>query len=47
MKKDKIVSIRLPAEIEQKVRQQAEKETRTFADQVLHYIKLGLKEPEE
>jgi predicted DNA-binding protein len=42
MKKDKTMTIRLPAEIEQKVRQQAEKETRTFADQVLHYIKIGL-----
>jgi predicted DNA-binding protein len=42
MKKDRTMTIRLPAEIEAKLKKQAEKETRTFADQVLHYIKLGL-----
>ncbi|MFN6301947.1 MAG: TA system antitoxin ParD family protein [Planctomycetota bacterium] len=36
------MSVRLPADIEKALRQQAQDNTRTLAAQVLHYIKLGL-----
>lgn len=36
------MSVRLPADIEKALRQQAQENTRTLAAQVLHYIKLGL-----
>ena len=42
MKKDKTMTIRLPAEVLQKLREQASKDARTLAGQVLHYVKIGL-----
>jgi hypothetical protein len=36
------MTIRLPADIEAALRQQAQDNTRTLAAQVLHYVKLGL-----
>lgn len=42
MTKDRWMSVRLPADIEKALRQQAQNNTRTLAAQVLHYIKLGL-----
>jgi hypothetical protein len=40
--KDRYMTIRLPAEVEHEVRIQAERNTRTLAAQILHYIKNGL-----
>lgn len=40
--KDKYMTIRLPADVEQEVRRHAERHTRTLAAQLLHYIKQGL-----
>ena len=40
--KDRYMTIRIPANIEQELRRQAEADTRTLAAQVLHYIKQGL-----
>lgn len=40
--KDRYMTIRVPAAIEQELRRQAEADTRTLAAQVLHYIKQGL-----
>lgn len=40
--KDRYMTIRIPADIEQELRRQAEADTRTLAAQVLHYIKQGL-----
>jgi hypothetical protein len=42
MTKDRYVTIRLPADVEAALRQQAQDSTRTLAAQVLHYIKRGL-----
>ncbi len=42
MTKDRWMTIRLPADIEAALRQQAQDNTRTLAAQVLHYVKLGL-----
>jgi predicted DNA-binding protein len=42
MKKDKYLTIRLPADIEAALRRLAEQHTRTLAAQVLHYIKQGI-----
>lgn len=42
MTKDRWMTIRLPADVEAALRQQAKDNTRTLAAQVLHYIKLGL-----
>ena len=42
MKKDRYMTIRLPADVEAALRQHAEDNTRTLAAQVLHYIKQGL-----
>lgn len=40
--KDRFVTIRIPSDIDEKLRQQADVNTRTLAAQVLHYIKKGL-----
>jgi hypothetical protein len=40
--KDRYMTIRLPADVEQEIRKHAQRHTRTLAAQVLHYIKLGL-----
>jgi hypothetical protein len=40
--KDRYMTIRLPADVEQEIRKHADRHTRTLAAQVLHYIKLGL-----
>ena len=40
--KDKYMTIRLPAKVEDQLRKQAETSTRTLAAQMLHYIKMGL-----
>lgn len=42
MIKDRYLTIRLPADVEQALRKQAEDSTRTLAAQVLHYLKQGL-----
>jgi hypothetical protein len=42
MTKDRWMTIRLPADVEAALRQQARDNTRTLAAQVLHYIKLSL-----
>ncbi len=42
MTKDRYLTIRLPADVEQAIRKQAEANTRTLAAQVLHYLKQGL-----
>jgi predicted DNA-binding protein len=42
MKKDRTMTIRLPAEVLERLREQASKDTRTLADQILHYVKIGL-----
>lgn len=42
MTKDRWMTIRLPADVEAALRQQAQDNTRTLAAQVLHYVKLGL-----
>lgn len=42
MTKDRYLTIRLPADVEQAIRKQAELNTRTLAAQVLHYLKQGL-----
>lgn len=42
MTKDRYMTVRLPAEIEAQIRQQAKASTRTLAAQILHYIKQGL-----
>jgi len=41
-KKDRYVTIRLPASVDDALREQAEKNTRTLIAQVLHYIKQGI-----
>ncbi len=40
--KDRYLTIRIPADVEQNLRRQADADTRTLAAQVLHYIKQGL-----
>ena len=40
--KDKYMTIRLPETLLTKLRKEAEKNTRTLAAQVLHYVKQGL-----
>lgn len=40
--KDCFMTIRIPADIYNALRNSAENNTRTFASQVLHYIKQGL-----
>lgn len=40
--KDRYLTIRVPLEIEQALRRQADADTRTLAAQVLHFIKQGL-----
>jgi predicted DNA binding CopG/RHH family protein len=40
--KDKYMTIRLPESLLTKLRKEAEKNTRTIAAQVLHYVKQGL-----
>ena len=42
MTKDRYMTIRLPADLEAALRQQAQDNTRTLAAQVLHYIKQGV-----
>lgn len=42
MTKDRYLTIRLPADVEQALRKQAEDSTRTLVAQVLHYLKQGL-----
>jgi hypothetical protein len=42
MTKDRYLTIRLPADIEQALRQQAAADTRTLVGQVLHYLQQGL-----
>jgi hypothetical protein len=42
MTKDRYMTIRLPADVEAALRQQARDNTRTLAAQVLHYIKQAL-----
>lgn len=40
--KDRYMTIRLPADVESKLRQVAAANTRTLAAQILHYIKAEL-----
>ena len=40
--KDRYLTIRIPADIDQELRQQAAANTRSLAAQVLHYIKQGV-----
>lgn len=40
--KDRYMTIRIPAEIDQELRKLADANTRTLAAQVLHYIKQGM-----
>jgi predicted DNA binding CopG/RHH family protein len=40
--KDKYMTIRLPEALLTKLRKEADKNTRTIAAQVLHYVKQGL-----
>lgn len=42
MTKDRWMTIRLPADVEAALRQQAQDNTRTLAAQVLHYLKQAL-----
>lgn len=42
MIKDRYLTIRLPADVEQALRKSAEANTRTLVAQVLHYLKQGL-----
>jgi len=39
---DKILSVRLPIQIYQKLKEISEQETRTLNQQILHFVKLGL-----
>lgn len=41
-KKDCFMTIRIPTELYNQLRQRANDNTRTFASQVLHYIKQGI-----
>lgn len=41
--KDKFLHIRLPSNVHEELKKKAETESRTLANQVLHYIKEGLK----
>jgi len=41
-KKSRFMTIRIPEEIDNELRQRADESTRTLASQVLHYIKQGL-----
>lgn len=41
--KDKFLSVRIPESVWEQLKQQAEKDSRTLAGQILHYIKEGLK----
>jgi predicted DNA-binding protein len=45
--KDRYMTIRLPAEIEIELRKMAERNTRTLAAQILHYVKQGLQSEKE
>ncbi len=40
--KDRYMTIRIPADIDQELRKRADANTRTLAAQVLHYIKQGV-----
>lgn len=40
--KDRYMTIRIPFDVEQELRRIADKNTRTLAAQVLHYIKQGI-----
>ena len=42
MVKSRYMTFRLPLDVETELREQALKDSRTVAGQVLHYIKLGL-----
>ena len=39
---DRFMTLRIPNELHQALREQAQAQTRTLAAQVLHYIKLGI-----
>jgi predicted DNA-binding protein len=41
-KKDRYMTMRLPADVERELRKMAERNTRTLAAQILHYVKHGL-----
>ena len=41
-KKTDFVSVRIPGDVKEKLKQRAEMGSRTIAGQILHYIKLGL-----
>jgi len=43
---DKILSVRLPIQIYQKLKEISEQETRTLNQQILHFVKLGLNDME-
>jgi len=40
---DKILSVRLPVPIYQKLKEISEQETRSLNQQILHFVKLGLR----
>ncbi len=40
--KDRYMTVRLPADIERELRKMAERNTRTLAAQILHYLKQSL-----
>jgi len=44
---DKILSVRLPLQIYQKLKEISEQETRTLNQQILHFVKLGLRDLKE
>jgi hypothetical protein len=41
------MTVRLPADVEAQIRQQAQANTRTLAAQILHYIKQGLSQEKD
>ena len=43
---DKILSVRLPIQIYEKLKEISEQETRTLNQQILHFVKLGLNDME-
>jgi hypothetical protein len=47
MTKDRYMTVRLPADVEAQIRQQAQANTRTLAAQILHYIKQGLSQEKD
>jgi predicted DNA-binding protein len=47
LKKDKYLSFRIPANVEEQLKRHAEEQTRTVAGQILHYIIRGMKDDDK